>query len=325
MSFTAAAPLRGYAQPARLQRVANSALSHGHSGVLGSTDLFLRALGATGVSADPGGAIMANRFPTASGREAYVVSNDSASGDAILGPPPADPAAEKVDFCIYRVYDPEYAGVSDPTAGKGGRLEWVPSVDGLAYPHVVLGKLTQPPGNTAGVQQPMLDDTPRKVAPGPGELVQYDQPSYAGESGQVLTSHDAGGEYWPNNGSADMVIPDWATHVQIRGEWLSVAVAPNVNPYGQQWIEFGPVVGTTNNRQVATQKYQFNLLTAAEAQRVNLVCRDTVRIPPELRGTTTRIGFHARYGGADEGLSLDEWSGTGLDLKFIELAESPLA
>lgn len=329
MTFSTASAIKGMEYPASLQRIANAALAPGRSGVLGVNDLYVRGLGAAGVSIDPGAAIMQNLYEGTDSRQAYVAENDSTNDDATVSVPAAGSGSQRVDYLILRIYDTTYAGQTDPT-GKGCGPVLVSSLP-TAYPYVTLAKITQPAGNTAGIQQSMVDNSLRVVA-NPRQLtVTRSFPLVTADTGLVLNNDTTTGEWFPNgldNSMAPFIdIPDWAVRVDIKCTWIGVRYASGSNPWGACWVEWGPVT-TGNQREKSIQKFGFDSAGPHTSNyRANWVAsQGSVYVPAAYRGTSQRFVPFASYSAgakpaAGSLLQMDAYSGIEWVLTFYEVAE----
>lgn len=323
MTFSSVSAVDGQSYPAELQRIANSALAPGSSGVFGSSDLLVRGLGAAGVSVDPGGVIASSRYTDATTREAYVAVNDSASGDAIIAVPASGSGGSRTDYVIWRAYDTQYAGETDPT-GKGNGLVLVSSLP-TSYPYAPLAKIVQPASNSAGIQQSMVTDL-RKIANPKWELSPHSVPTVSSETGLVLNSQDSGGEYFPNgNGPQSIDIPDWATYATIDCWWIGIYYASGLNPWGSYWVEWGPSTGGSN-RTYTTQRFSFDSSGPHTSNfRENWYASDDVYIPAAMRGTTQLFVPKAYYQSTDKGVSMTAMSGMVLNVRFREVADPTIS
>ncbi len=308
---------------ARLQRLANSAIAPGVSGVIGENDLGVKGLGSQGVGVMPGAAIVENVYALAAFRQSYLIANESMDDDAILSVPASTGAAARTDYVVLRVFDPEYAGQDLGPEGKGCGLVLTSSIP-TSYPCVVLAKVVQPKGNTAGIQQSMITDL-RKVANPLIEIKTINIPALATDTGMNLTAASEPGEYFPNGenntlGPADVEIPKWATRVAIECDWLSVACDANKNAYGRMWVEWGDKTGTST-REKSTQRFQFKFPGAPFADRRPWAVADDVYIPLKYRGTTQRFAPKAMYTSSDKGVSMDALSGMKWKFTFMQIAD----
>lgn len=318
MGFSSPFAVDAQTYPASMQRLANSAIAPDVSGVIGVSDMLVRGLGVGGVSVDPGAAIIANTYPLATFRQSYLVSNDAADDDAIIVPPAAGSGSDRTDYLIYRIYDEEYAGQVDPT-GKGGGLVLVPALP-TTYPFVALAEITQPAGNTAGIQQSMITDL-RQVANPNLERAMVIRPAVAGDAGLTLTQSMPVGETFPNIGVSDIKIPFWASQMQMIANWDAVAYTGG-NTWGYYWVEYGPQTGPSS-RKYSSQQWAFDSNGALQNQRLPWRLADQKTIPRELRGTTQRFILKAGYDPASttKSVQLTPTSGVSLEVWFMQIAD----
>ncbi len=321
MTFDSAYALQGGTYPARIQRLANSAIAPSKTGVVAPSDLLVRALGASWqVAVDPGAGIIANVYAAAAFRQSYLVANTSADGDAAITVPQAGSQSPRTDYVVLRIYDTEFAG-NDPT-GKGCGLVLTSSLP-TSYPNLPLAKITQPAGNTAGIQQSMVTDL--RVVASPREATKmYPIPAVTQDTGMSLTRKVEPGEYFPNGegntlGPADIDVPEWAVRAQIVCMWTGVKYDA-ANVFGRFWVEYGPSTGTST-RERSTQRFSFNAPSSSNAQRDTWIAGDDVPIPASYRGTTQRFVPKAILDSSATGVEMDKSSGMIWQVRFLEQAD----
>lgn len=306
-----------------MMRNTNAAAAPGKTGIDEPSDFLGRALGSSWqVSIDPGSGIIANTYALAEYRQSYRVANDAASDDALITVPQAGSGSARTDYLILRVYDPEFAGQTDPS-GKGCGLSLVSSLP-TGYPHMPLYKITQPAGNTAGIQQTMLTDL-RQVANPQNLLVSRSIPAVSDDTGMTLNNTNKKGEFFPNGegnnlGPTTIAIPEWAVKAQIECWWLGVKYAASSNANGRYWVEWGPQGATTSDRTYSTQKFAFDAPNSS-TMRTNWILSDYVSVPYAMRGTSQLFVPKAGYWNGTTGVSMDALSGIAWKVRFFEVAD----
>lgn len=291
----------------------------------------------------PGAALVLNRYAgSGGGQQTYVVRNPESTPVTIQA---TGSTGGRTDAVVARVLDPQYEGSvpSDPVNFQYSRVEVIRGVPanltrigslGLSYPAVLLAKVTIP-ASTATITKSMITDLREVAIPRTKELV-FPRPAVVGSSGLVLNSRDAHpvGEWFPNfggqenNGAYYVDVPEWATRMQIRMEWLAVRYNPNAG-YGYCWVTYGPGSGSANPP-YSTQAFQWDASQSNQTQRQNWVVHDERYVPPEMRGTRTAFVGRANktspntssYNGTVE---LTPTSGMVFSVKFMEQADNEIA
>lgn len=290
--------------------------TNGGRGVTLPPDLKVNALPVAGTSVRivPGGATLPNRYLGADGGGQSYGTRTAGSTDL---PIPETGAAAAVRYIIQRIEDPQYAGQvpANPLTHQYERFEVVASLTNLAYPYVELARIDQP-ANTATITQAMITDL-RKLTR-PRSLPMIKPRSFLGEPGweRTLTNATNDGQAFPAASLEFVDIPDWATHVQIRADWLSMLYPPGTG-YGQNWIEFGPYL-RENTHSYSTTRFSWDAATNADPYRVDWTAADEVPIPAAIRGTNQPFIFKGRVSGSSGLAKATNRSGTLLDLLFIE-------
>lgn len=299
--------------------------TNGATGIGLPGDLRVSALTTPGgsVNVAPGAAVMLNRYPNA-GQQSYIARNASTTAVTVSATGSGGGATR---YVILRVSDPEFAGQPpvDPKVGPYTSLELVSSITGLAYPFVALAKIVQP-ANTAAITQAMITDI-RAVANPRQSSVVVARPGVSSDAGLTLTAKTAypKGETFPNyggptnNGTHQIDVPEWATQMEIRAEWLSVRCAAQAG-FGQMWVTFGPD-GASANPTRYTQAFGWDADESGSPYRTNFIIHDTQSIPAAWRGTTipfmlraNRLNTNAQAGV----VQMTATSGITLSVRFLE-------
>jgi len=312
-------------------------------GIVEPASLRVQALATPGpsVRVAPGAALLRNRYSGAA-QQTYVLRNATQTTVPVAA---TGSAGGRTDLVVAKILDPQYEGQApaDPDAFDYSRLEVISGVPagtksaaqlGLSYPAIALARITIP-ASTATITNAMITDLREVAIPRTKELV-FPRPAVMGDGGLVLNSRDAHprGEWFPNYGGQDnngayyVDVPEWATRMQIRMEWLAVRYNPNAG-YGYCWVTYGPGSGSTSP-QYATQAFQWDASQSNQTQRQNWVVHDERYVPPEIRGTRTAfVGRanktspnNASYNGTVE---LTPTSGMVFSVKFMEQADNEIA
>lgn len=315
----------------------------GAEGIVGVTDMRVHAQSVPGASVRvlPGAALLLNRY-AGGGQQSYVARNATQTSVDITA---TGSGGGRTDLIVARVLDPQYEGQPpvDPTDFDYARVEVVQGVPtgtvtaaqlNLGYPAIALAKVTLP-ASTATVSQSMITDLREIANPRVKELV-FPRATVTGDAGLVLNSRAAfpAGEWFPNHGGQDNTgayhadVPEWATRMQIRMEWLGVRYFPNAG-YGQYWVSYGPSAGIPSPP-TSTQALQWDASGSNNTQRTNWVLHEERAIPAAWRGT--RIPFFGRanktspntaaYNGV---VDLTSLSGMVFSVRFLEVADSVVA
>lgn len=167
----------------------------------------------TQVRIAPGVAVLRNIYSGAGEGQSYIARNIS---ETLLTIPATDSTGGATRWVILRVSDPQYGGQAPASVPDGPYVffDLVTSITGITYPHVVLGKITQP-ASTATITAAMIDS-----GPGVRQLYQPLQFSDqvlvfpAGTTGVVMPKGAYGA--WPYTGAIAMPVPIWATQVDLE-------------------------------------------------------------------------------------------------------------
>lgn len=303
MGFLPAYAVDGGTLPAQMLRLVAWVATSGATGIATPTDLRVTptAVPSGAVVIMPGGAVIATRYPGGSAQQSYAVANTAADGDALVNVPPQGSSGPRTDYLIYRIDDPQYGGQvpDEPLTAIYGRPELVSTLDGITYPYLPLASITIP-ANTATITAEMITDL-REMANPRQLVVTMADPTVMGSSGMDLNSTQAhpDGEWFPNHGGPNdtgwwpLDIPEWATRMMIRVEWLAVNYPPG-SGRGRYWATWGPGAGTPDPNHW-TQAFRWDADTSASRYNTNWILAQEVPIPAELRGTSTILVPRANY------------------------------
>lgn len=312
-------------------------------GVVEPTSLRVQALATPGTSVRifPGAGIIRSKYPGVA-QQSYVLRNKA---ETLVPITATGSSGARSDLLVARIVDPQFEGQApeDPDKFQYSRpevIEGVPSNTlsakqlNLKYPAIALARIDIP-ASTGTITNAMITDLREVAIPRTRERV-FPRPAVMGDGGLVLNSRDAHprGEWFPNYGGQDnngayyVDVPEWATRMQIRMEWLAVRYNPNAG-YGYCWVTYGPGSGSTSP-QYSTQAFQWDASQSNQTQRQNWVVHDERYVPPEMRGTRTAfVGRanktspnNASYNGTVE---LTPTSGMVFSVKFMEQADNEIA
>lgn len=314
----------GVEHDAALARVANFLASGPKRGIVpagtasGAATATSPASG--GVQVAPMVAVAPNTYPGRFG-ESYVLRNLSSTVVPIRA---TGSGGGRSDVVIFRVDDPALGGgtVADVSTHDFARFEVIENVPAsvvsasqlastrnLHYPFVWVARVTLP-ASTATVTASMIDTTGRVQIGGQKETAVRTR---LGDIGGInLNSKDTEGQLFPSTGGQHAImIPEWATRMQIRCEWTNVVFTAGGNAHGDFWVTFG------SSR---TQRGAFDTSNANDAHIDHWLLADDVAIPEGMRGTVQPFTMRARLGGsATLGVvQMIPRSGTILTVEFRE-------
>lgn len=258
------------------------AATAGSEGIISSTDLRVTALPTPGASVRvyPGGAALLNRYPGAP-NQTYTVRNATSTDVAV---PATTSSGGATRYVILRVDDPQYGGQAPANVVSGPyvRFDLVNSITNLAYPFIVLAKITQP-ASTATITGAMISDMREICNPRRKEIVLMGQPT----ASQNMTSStgQAYPDYRPN-----VEVPSWAVEVSIIATVASIASVVG-NTYGEMATTLGN--SGTNQFRSANTNYDVDYGASTE-QRHTFTIGAKGKIAPALRGTVQPLGTEFR-------------------------------
>lgn len=267
--------------PAVARMLAYSA-TNGATGINATGDLRVTALPTPGTALRiaPGGASLENRYP-GGGQQSYVVRNASATDVEV---PATGSSGGATRYVIVRIDDPEFAGAapSNPKIGPYVRPVVVSSITNLAYPFVVLAKITQP-ANTATITQGMLTDL--RVLANPRTLSVVRSGTVTPEV--AMTSPT--GLRWPSF-QPTVEVPSWATYMTMVATIASVG-----HLGGDTEGTLSATLGAAGSSQWRAKNTFWDLEQGPnEGMRHTLVIGDEGPVAAALRGTTQTLATEAR-------------------------------
>ena len=311
----------GAEHSADLTRVLNYAATSGGNGVISAGDFQVKALPTPGgsVRVYPGAAVARNRYAGGS-NQSYIIRNASSTDVAIT---PTGSGGGRTDYLIVRVDDPQFGGATpaDPKTGPYTRFAVVSSVSNLAYPYVLLAKITIP-ASTATITQSMIDSGPavREMA---NNRRKRNVRAYAVPSSTTLTltSFATGGEVFIDPWVQTFDIPDWATTLTIQTTVNGIQYLTG-DVYGEFWGVLTNAQGT-----VSTDRTVFDVTGGSGASRMSISAAAQVAVPAAMRGTTASFKVMGRKIGPSSGsATVLAKFGTNVvaDLEFVELVSEDM-
>lgn len=301
--------------------------TQGATGVVGGGSLKVTANSTPNntVKVAPGVAPVVSNYPGHFG-QSYILRNATATSVTIA---PTSSAGGRTDAIIIRVDDAGLVGQTpaDVNAYDYTKIQVVQGVPSgtkynsdlsLTFPFVLLAKITIP-ASTSTITNAMITDL-REVVNPREKVVSRDQPWFTETRVDMVgTGEYPVGQYWPRTDSREdtaieMVrIPEWATRVEIEGNWLGVYVSAGTH-VGHMWATMDSVI--RNTPRDATQYYMW---TAEDTTtRQNWFVRDTRAIPADMRGKDAYFSLRARKATSTGTVFMDRASGYTLRLRFQE-------
>lgn len=282
------------------------------------------------VRVDPGGLLMLSPWDEG---QTYSMRNAS---ETLVEVPASSSLADKTWYINAWVNDPNKPGGTEPESKQFGPYNFLtcdaePKNNNPAY---ACAKIVVPK-NTATITQDMITDLREVANPIVGDFT-FARPRISADDGaQIkLTSRltvDGVGPYWgeffpggsgiPNE--TRQRVPERATHMSIRADWMGISVAGGQNSHGRYWIEFGDEYrahGWPGGRQYEfyTQQFGFDTSGAGSNYKESWPLMDQVYIPKKLRGKDVTFVFKAglNSGASTSGITMAALGGLGLHAVF---------
>ncbi|GAB3213328.1 hypothetical protein GCM10027294_43850 [Marinactinospora endophytica] len=312
-------------------RLQQQSATRGGEGIVEAGDLRVQAL------AVPGSAVrVAAGACTIVGREvawqgSYYGHN---VGDDVVDIAATDSAGGRSDLVVARIEDPTI---------NGSPWNHDPSQDPLIYTRVIPGV---PPGttavpagagsaiplaridipaSTATITQSMITDLRQMMDPRRQRVLRVQRGVDPIDLGGNVQNPDW--ENWPNLVWPDVVIPEWATQVQMVGHWGNVLFGSadlasgsgSTDAAGRARIALGyGAAGGATDIQTQNSIYNFNL--SSNATRVGFMAADQRAVPAAMRGQRANLRMQVSGTAGVRGrLRADAWSNFYVDLEFLEL------
>lgn len=311
-------------------RVLGWAATGGAAGVVGASSFRVTEADVPdgSVRVAPGVAAIPSNYAGGDG-QSYIARAPTVTSRSVTA---TGSAGGRSDAVILRIDDPG-SGV-DPASHEFVRVEIVEGVSsslsrvedlGLDYPAVLLARVNLP-ASTGTVEDSMITDL-RETVMGRTKTVGRSYGQLSSDDLQYLTSQVAypQGEYFPRiggdvgSGAVHTVrVPDWATRMRIRAEWLSVA-AMESSGNGHMWVAWDTRV--QNDPAWFTQAFRWS--SGSFSHRQNWVVADDVRVDPSIRGSEVMFSLRANrdQGNSAGEIRMDIPSGIVLEVEFREEAD----
>lgn len=126
---------------------------------------------------------------------------------------------------------------------------------------------------------------------------------------------------WGDTG--DLVIPSWATQLQVRADWINMVYpAPStttgVDARGK--VRIGLIGSGGNNLYSRHSVYNFNQQGINNAYRCSIGLADTMTIPTAMRGMAVTLRMYAQADSTtNHYLLFDGWANAAVDMEFREV------
>lgn len=318
-----------------LARAAAYAGTSGATGIIEPPDLRVTALPTPGAAVRvlKGTGIIKSTYAGVFG-QSYVVQEQSYT-DVPVAATGSSGGATKYVYVL--ITDTQYGGQTPPSVENGPYNDYaVTTTLPATQPYLLLAKIVQP-ASTATITGAMITDV-RKVAIPRRENVVFARPRLAadddpkqnylsafwdhGSSGQWFGELFPGG--WGSTNMAEIDVPEWATFLTVRADWLSVRCESGKNAWGRYWIEYGDQWkgngwGDGRNLEFVSQQFNFNT-QVGDTYNTNWSLMDQLPVPKKLRGKTIQFAFKAgRANTSDnQGVFMNSLSGLGLDITFAQ-------
>lgn len=282
MAFLTAGFIDGSRVKAEVLRRQTWITSGGASGVADTGSLKVVALGTPGsaVLINPGGGIVATKFPDAPAIQSYTIANDAAYQLSNLGNSSSSPVTWEV---VARVIDPQYAGNPTPADPQTNAYTVAEAVSSLPVgkPYLWLATIVVP-GNTAAITQAMITDR-RKLARARQQIEPARTVRPTVPNDMFYGTNGADYRPWPTEtaiggNKQSYLVPEWATKLSIRIDAAAIYALGSAPVFGGMRIKFNGVVST-----------HAILYAETTPTRINAIRTWTFDVPANLRGTTVDI------------------------------------
>ena len=307
----------------------------GSTGIIEPSDFRVAALPTPGAAVRvlKGSGVIKSTYPGVFG-QSYVVQEQSHTDVPVAA---TGSSGGSTKYVYVLIQDTQYGGQNPPSVENGPYNSYAVTTTLPAnQPYLLLAKIVQP-ASTATITGAMITDS-RTVAIPWRDNVIYARPRlmsdddprqnfcnarYTGANGEWYGEYFPGGDGSPSETS--FYIPDRATHMSIRADWLAVRGVSGKNAHGRYWVEYGDDYRAhtwPGGRQLefATQQFAFDTTGTQGSYRMNWAVMDQVPVPKKLRGKTVRFAFKAGLSpDADtNGVMMNALSGLGLDVTFTQ-------
>lgn len=320
----------GAQSSARIARLQLQSASRSGNGIVEALDLEVTELAVPGtaVRIAPGAAVILGQEAAFQG--SYYAHN---VGDAELEVSATGSGAGRSDMIVLRVEDPNIDGTSwahDVTTDPVYYFRVIEGVSGTAteapegMTAVALARIDIPE-STATITQDMITDVRVAANPRTERVIRVqrgtDDPDLAGNIQDYF-------ENWPDLVWREIMIPPWATQVQVMGFWSNMGFfssdlasgTTTTDARGQLRLALGfGAGGGETDLQSESSGYNFNL-NVNNGQRVSVSAADQMDIPASMRGQTANLRMQCKGADGPRGrLRADENSVFWADLFFLEV------
>ncbi|KHS54183.1 hypothetical protein [Brevibacterium linens] len=316
-----------------LARAATYAGTMAATGIIEPADFRVTALPTPGaaVRVHKGSAVIKSTYPGVFG-QSYVVQERDYT-DVPVAATGSSGGATKYVYLL--IEDTQFTGQPPESVEDGPYNSYhVTTTLPQFQPYLLLAKINQP-ASRADIQPSMIEDLREVANPIVGQftfarprLMADDDPRqnlltarFKGANGEWYGEYFPGGDGSPNE--TRQFIPQRATHMSVRADWLAIRGVSGLNCHGRYWLEYGDEYRNhtwPGGRQLefATQQFAFDTTGTQGSYRLNWALMDQVPIPKKLRGKTIRFAFKAGVSDdADrDGVMMNALSGLGLDVTF---------
>ena len=311
--------------------------SAGRTGIIDPGDFEVVALPTPGAAVRvlKGTGVIRSTYPGVFG-QSYVVQERDYT-DVPVSATGSSGGATKYVYLL--IEDTQYTGQPPVSVADGPYNSYhVTTTLPQFEPYLLLAEINQP-ASRADIQPEMIADRRKVTEPVVGTAMfsrprimedndprhNYCNARYKTTDGNFYGEVFPGGAGSPNSEYID--IPDDATHMNIRADWVGVKCESGKNSHGLYWMEFGDEYrdhGWPKGRQFeyATQQFAFDTTGTQGNYRTSWPLIDMVSVPAKLRGKRIRFAFKA--GLSDDadtnGVYMDHKSGLGFDITFAKSA-----
>lgn len=312
----------GVEVPSEVARVLAYAATSGERGVIGGSSFRATAAATPNgtVVLAPGVGAIPSTYQGHSG-QSYIVRGPTATSVPIA---PTGSSGGRTDLIVVRVDDAALVG---QTPGDLDTYEFAkPFViqggsENQAYPYVPIARVVVP-ASTATITNAMITDLREVVLAKERQVVRTYHLTDGQQTHIVSTAAHPAGQPFPQTATypaslRTVRVPPWATQMEIRAEWFSVAVIAG-SRQGQVWCNFGLTDGDNSGR-IQPSRWSADDETSG---RQHLTAIDTVPIPANYRGRDLIFSPRARrYYTPTQQTMMDASSAFALTVRFMERAD----
>lgn len=312
---------------ARIARLQLQSATRSGNGIVEAGDLKVTELNVPGgaVQIASGGAVILGREAAFQG--SYYAYNVGVEQVPIT---PTGSAGGRSDMVILRVEDPTIDGTPWTHDVTTDPIYYFRVLEGVApnatlpppgMTAIPLARIDIPP-STATITQDMIVDLRQMTNPRRQRELRVQRGGT-----QTDGSWDEAGnitdifERWPQH-DWTVTIPEWATQVQILGNWDGVFFSPKGGTSGVYDARGELRVGLIGSQALYTtpSAYNFNAVTETNGYRCSAANRDQIAIPASMRGETVQVRMYVKGTPGQLGrLVADNYANFSVDMEFLEL------